>query len=234
MNNLKRLLVALVRMEFREPSSLERLLSHQRKEFMKTSKPFSTISYNTYEFLKRKLDLMIEKGILEFYCFIHHQAEHNEAKQHYHVYFEPSRAIDTIAFSKEFIEIDPENPDKPLKIMPCQKSKWYDWLWYGLHDKIYLRQHYLERNFHYAQDSLVSYDENALLSRILDTPKPHSEIEDALEMIENGLSNVQICKALHVHLYKWKSVSNALYMLRKQSHQDMEDTIDNDDKETPF
>lgn len=46
---------------------------------MRTSKPISTISYNTLPFLKEKLDDLVNNQVLEFYFFIWHHAEDDEA-----------------------------------------------------------------------------------------------------------------------------------------------------------
>lgn len=73
---------------------------------MKTTRPQSTISYNSMGFLLGVLDNLVEKEFITFYAVIEHQAEEDENKDHIHVYFEPAKTIDTLWLSKQFLELD--------------------------------------------------------------------------------------------------------------------------------
>ena len=104
-----------------------------------TAKPISTISYNTGEFLKRKLDEMLKAYIINDYRYIFHYGEGGD-KDHYHVYIEPNKRLDTGRLRDEFNEITTEN-DKPLGCMPFRQSKYDHWIMYVIHDPKYLLIH---------------------------------------------------------------------------------------------
>ena len=82
---------------------------------MRTSKPISTISYNTQEFLLHQLDEMIKNHIISDYMYINHFAEEDERKDHIHLWMKPNKLLDTMDIQKYLLEIDPNNPTKPLK-----------------------------------------------------------------------------------------------------------------------
>lgn len=134
---------------------------------MKTTKPFATISYNTDEFLKSKLDELFNKGIIEFYSFVYHYAEGEvengvkETKDHIHLFIVPAELIDTIQLKTEFIEYDYNN-DKPLCIINCVRSKFYDWFMYGLHDEKYLASKGQVRKYHYNLENFTNSDDDYL------------------------------------------------------------------------
>jgi len=104
-----------------------------------TAKPISTISYNSGEFLKRKLDEMMRAYIINDYRFIFHYGEDGD-KDHYHVYIEPNKRIDTGRLRDEFNEITTDS-DKPLGCMPFHSSKFDHWIMYVIHDPKYLAIH---------------------------------------------------------------------------------------------
>ena len=64
----------------------------------RTIKPLSSISYNTRDFLKNKLDDLSKRGVLDFWCFIFHHGEHMEdgsqEKDHFHVSMVPGEQVD--------------------------------------------------------------------------------------------------------------------------------------------
>ena len=68
---------------------------------MKTSKPVSTISFNSEAYLRGKLRELTAAGVLEFWAYIRHDPEPDEVgdeaggKQHFHVYMEPAKMIQT-------------------------------------------------------------------------------------------------------------------------------------------
>lgn len=140
---------------------------------MRTSKPFSTISYNSESFLKSKLDELIANGILDFWAFIEHAPEEDEAKAHKHVYFIPSSIIETGAIKDCLSEFDPKMPDKPLTCTVFSSSKFDDWYLYGLHDKAYLASKGQTRKYHYVKDQFVTseYDHFGELVRCVDRSK---------------------------------------------------------------
>lgn len=104
---------------------------------MNTCKPISTISFNSENFLHQKLNELVDNKIITFYTYIKHYGEPNEnrdtLKDHFHIYVEPNKRIDTMQLGEKFNEVD-INHVKPLGVLPFQFSKFDDWYLYGLHD----------------------------------------------------------------------------------------------------
>lgn len=105
-----------------------------------TALPQSTISYNSEDFLIRKLTELFDAGRIDDFRAIHHVGEGGD-KDHFHVFIMPSRRMDTTALRSDFNEIDLEHPDRPLGVMPFRKSSSNDWLMYAIHDPAYLASH---------------------------------------------------------------------------------------------
>lgn len=105
---------------------------------MKTSRPFSSISYNTPDYLRVKLDELVSRRVVSFYAFIFHQKEEDELKDHIHLYIVPNGSQNTddiLDYLKEFTLADPLHP---LGCMPAKSSKFGDWALYGTHNALYL------------------------------------------------------------------------------------------------
>lgn len=121
-----------------------------------TQKPISTISYNTENFLDRKLKELYETRIIDYALYIKHKGENDiddftgevkRDKDHWHIYMHTSRRIDLSLFKKEFNERDIEHFDsKPLGCMNFQVSKLGHWLCYAVHKKEYLIIHKIEES----------------------------------------------------------------------------------------
>ncbi len=73
---------------------------------MKISKPISTISYNTLDFLKETLDTQVLLRNILYYEFIEHLPDTDEKKKHIHLYIVPNKALDLSKFSEYFKEPD--------------------------------------------------------------------------------------------------------------------------------
>lgn len=124
----------------------------------KTTKPISSISYNTTPFLKETLNTLIICKVITYYEFIEHLPDIDDKKSHKHLYIIPNKSLDLASFADYFIEKDPTN-EKPLRCMPFRISNKYgDWYWYGLHDKDYLRAKELERHTFYTDANIVTSD----------------------------------------------------------------------------
>jgi hypothetical protein len=136
----------------------------RRKEHsrLKTSKAFSTISYNTEGFLKATLDRLVNTRKLAFYAFIEHYPEEDEKKMHKHVYLVPNGQVDTDQVREELLEVDLTDPLHPLACMPCKSSKFADWYLYGIHDKAYLASKGQTRQYHYRLTDVQAFDQDAL------------------------------------------------------------------------
>lgn len=129
---------------------------------MKTSKPFSTISYNTDDFLVRKLNELVAEFKVEFWCFVRHLGElddsGNREKDHKHVYIVPNGRVDTMELNQFFLEPDLSNIGKPLRCMDFRSAKEDDWILYASHDPDYLKTKFLVREFSYQLKDFVCSD----------------------------------------------------------------------------
>lgn len=133
---------------------------------MNTTKPFSTISYNSKMFLKSKLNELLENKIINEWYFIHHKGEtdwftNEREKDHFHVYMSPCHKVDCDALRELFQEVDP-TCYKPLGCMPFQSSKIDDWIMYGMHDQHYLNTKGEVKEYTYSWKDIVGYDDEAL------------------------------------------------------------------------
>lgn len=137
---------------------------------MDSYKPFSTIGYNTEEFLRKRLDEFRYQYPDSFWCYIYHRDETGK-KDHYHLYIEPNvrlRQSDFLLLRKSFEELCDDN-DKPLACMPFQKSKFKDWYLYGKHDSDYLNSKHLQKStYDYSDDLFVSSDNEIFNQNIMD------------------------------------------------------------------
>lgn len=167
---------------------------------MKTSKPISTISYNTEEFLKAKLDYLSRSGEVAFWYYIKHHGEYDKEtniqdKNHIHVYLEFADRVDTIKLGDMFLEY--ENGDlnsKPLKCMPFRVSKPYDALLYNIHHAQYLLQKFETKEFSYTLDDIVTSDRDYLNQ--LYSEAMHSDIfkrDRMMRLMDSGVSVAEMC-----------------------------------------
>ena len=78
---------------------------------MKTSKPFSTISYNSADFLTVKLNDLVNRRKLAFWAYVEHLPEEDEKKAHKHLYIVPNGQINTDEVLLDIlVEYDPAHP----------------------------------------------------------------------------------------------------------------------------
>lgn len=127
---------------------------------MRTSKPISTISYNSVEFLEMKLKELYNTGWISDWFFICHKKEEDESKDHIHLWVKPNRLMDTVDFQKFFHEFDSKNPDKPLKCIDFCYSDCDNALLYFIHDKMYLAMKGQTRQYHYLKEDFHVCDED--------------------------------------------------------------------------
>lgn len=163
---------------------------------MRTSKPFSTISYNTAEYLTAKLDELVKTRKIEFYAFIEHLPEEDETKFHKHLLIIPNGTINTDQVQDYLTEIDPENPDgKPLGCIMCRSSKFGDWYLYALHDKGYLAQRGQMRRYQYTPDEITVSDPDYLheLVHTIDY-SPYTRFQRIRECAEDGIAFSQLVR----------------------------------------
>lgn len=128
---------------------------------MITISAVSSVSYCSFDCIKKHLDHFLECGSIDFYVLIKHYAEADEKKDHWNIYIVPAKRLDTSVIQNVIQESDPNN-DIPLKTMPFRKSKFADWVLYHLHDESYLKSKNLYRDKHYRYEDLISSDSDML------------------------------------------------------------------------
>lgn len=157
---------------------------------MRTTKPISTISYNSPLFLALKLEELRKAKVITWWAYIPHIAEDDEQgkKDHIHVYVEPARMLQTEDLREELREPDSEH-DKPLGCLSWESSKFDHWYMYVLHDKRYLASKGQSRRYSYRHDDIVTNDDDELLhkARRIDhlSLSPYGDMLDA---IQHGLT----------------------------------------------
>lgn len=135
---------------------------------MKTTKPISTISFNTPAYLHTKLTELTKAGRIAFWAFVVHFPEDDEGgkKEHCHVFVEPAKMTQTEDFKEALKEFDPMHPDKPLGCISWHRSQFDDWYLYTLHDKAYLASKGQSRKYHYKHEDVFSSDTDDLVFRV--------------------------------------------------------------------
>lgn len=203
---------------------------------MKTSKPISTISYNSPEFLRNKIEEWKKKGIIEYGMWIKHLPDEDNKKIHYHVYLKPAKLIQTMDLEIDSCELPKINygdipPNmvnkeinadpikiKPLKMIGFRMSKEDDWILYGIHDATYLAEKGMTRNHHYTFSDIESTCEDTLLDMIthlIDNRKGRLEVR-LYDLISSGLSWKDI---LTTGIVPMKQMHNAFMFYRAITNQ---------------
>lgn len=167
-----------------------------------TAKPISTISYNSEGFLTRLLDRMISAKIIVDYRYIRHYGE-NGQKDHWHVWLEPNKRLDTGVLMDEFKEVDPNN-DKPLGCMPFRTSKSGHWLMYALHDPDYLKAHQSDNDGdgkieYKISDIHTPYEEQLYRDYNTAMPLKQTENQQIIALVKAGMTVTEICSVLNVN-----------------------------------
>lgn len=152
---------------------------------MRTTKPVSTIAFNTPAYLELKLDELLKAGRVSFWAFIIHKPEDDEGgkKEHCHLYIEPAKMLQTDDIRAELREYDPEHPDKPRGCISFNVSRFDPWYLYALHDSRFLASKGQSRRFHYTHEEIHTSDPDDLLckARSIDLVglSPYADMEDA-------------------------------------------------------
>lgn len=195
-----------------------------------TIKPFSTICWNTNDFLKANLERAVKEEKINFWCYVEHKAEGLEKKDHKHVYIEPNGQLELNGFIKDYLtEFDPNNPTKPIKPRDIRKSKFMDWYLYGLHDIKYLRKKGEVKQFHYAFEDIISSDVEVLSNMVV---SPYDEDERIKEEINSaimqGYSWNEIVRAIDfkiANILHWKEYYRAVIELFSKKPKPKNQTI---------
>lgn len=195
---------------------------------MKTSKPFSTISYNSESFLKIKLEELVSRRAISFYAFVYHYAEVDETKNHTHLLIIPNGQIQTDSVTDLLTELDPTNPLKPLGVMPWRSSKFGDWFLYSCHDTAYLASKNQTRKHHY-QESDFKCSNNDYLHELVTTidRSKYAKTKDIVDAIKNGKSFIEMVESGQIpapqfnqwyQLYNFVKSSNRVFRNNRISH----------------
>lgn len=128
---------------------------------MATSKPISSISFNTLDFLLLRLQDLLERGYISYFCLISHHGEYSSSdevlgKDHFHVLLEPNKPLDLLKTQIHFTE--PLPGKLPLRCLPFRKASLMDWYLYSAHYPDYLKSKQLEREFTYSVSDFISSD----------------------------------------------------------------------------
>lgn len=130
-----------------------------------TKLPQSSISFNTPDFLRVQLDMLILSGRVQSWMYVFHHAEEDTKKDHIHLIVIPCKTINPVALRKEFVE--PCSIDKtPLGCLPFVTSKIGDWLLYALHYEPYLLSKGLFREHHYDISDIVSNEPREYVDQV--------------------------------------------------------------------
>lgn len=183
---------------------------------MKTSKAFSTISYNTDGYLNATLNKLVSARKIDFYAYIEHSPEEDEKKKHKHLYIVPNGKIDTDQVRNELIEIDPKTPMlPPLGCMPAKSSKFGDWYLYTKHDKAYLASKGQSRKYHYQIDDFVVSDFDYFKEEIntIDLTK-YTRFSELIKAVEDGKSFSEFLKSGIVPIQQTYAYEKAFQIIR--------------------
>lgn len=180
---------------------------------MRTRSIISTISYNTPDFLRVKLqDLKRAKVISEWY-FIEHQPEKDEAKEHIHLLVVPSKQLQTDDLGECFIEPDPPNP--PRKCLWWEITKDFkDWYLYAIHDPEYLASKNQSREWVYAQEQVQAHDRDYLDERVSKIDRVNlTSVSIVRQYVKSGLGFSDLLKSGSIPItqaYAYKLVFDTL------------------------
>lgn len=136
---------------------------------MRTSSPFTALSYVPLSVLLNRLSSLTAHGYFDFWGLIAHKGEHLDFgiladtsvpavldsprdKDHIHLYLQPSRLIDTQTFDDvenglACIDINNSIPFKTVGYRKCKS--FLDWYLYNLHYEPYLQTKLETKEFHY-------------------------------------------------------------------------------------
>lgn len=157
---------------------------------MRTTKPISTISFNTEQYLKDRLQDLCRSGHVSFFAFVKHLPEDDEGgkKEHFHVYIEPSKLIQTDDFRQHLLEYDLTNPDKPKGCLKFCNSKFGDWYRYSLHDSAYLAKKGQSRRYQYTFEEFISSNDDDMLMMVRSIPPDEdTAYADMLNAFRQGM-----------------------------------------------
>lgn len=183
---------------------------------MLTTKPITTISYNTDTYLTNLLENLRKAKIITFRFFVPHKAEDDENKDHIHLYIELAKRLDTEILRDEFKEKDlSSDTDKPLSVMPFQVcNSFNDMYLYFIHDKIYLSSMNNPRKYHYNDSDIHTSDKEYLNEKRRTSPMPKCYINrEMFDGLLHGEKPTHILQRNNVPMRQWGQYLTAFRML---------------------
>ena len=183
---------------------------------MRTTKPIATISFNTFYYLRLKLDELKKAKIISVYHFIEHLPEDDEAgkKPHIHLYIEPSKLIQTDDLAEHFLEFDAGKPNKPRRCLLFRTSNFGDWYMYAIHDKAYLAAKGQSRRYHYDYDDIVTSDPDELYRSVKEIDLSHlTPLREIMQAVESGLSFSEYLKKGRVPIQQIHAYQKAFNLI---------------------
>ena len=201
---------------------------------MKTSKPFSTISYNSADFLTVKLNDLVNRRKLAFWAYVEHLPEEDEKKAHKHLYIVPNGQINTDEVLLDIlVEYDPAHPEKPLGCVGVKSSKFYDWYMYSIHDVDYLSSKGQSRKYHYRREEVACSDTDYLNEEIhqMDMSKL-SKVKALNEAIRNNVPFEELLMRGQIPVQQVYAFQKTYGMLQTYTFRNGRDTHQNVDEDT--
>ena len=201
---------------------------------MKTSKPFSTISYNTADFLSVKLNDLVNRRKIAFWAYVEHLPEEDEKKAHKHLYIVPNGQINTDEVLLDIlVEYDPTHPEKPLGCISPKSSKFYDWYMYSIHDVDYLSSKGQSRKYHYRREEVACSDTDYLNEEIhqMDMSKL-SKVKALNEAVRNGVPFEELLMRGQIPVQQVYAFQKTYGMLQTYTFRNGRDTHQNVDEDT--
>ena len=201
---------------------------------MKTSKPFSTISYNSADFLTVKLNDLVNRRKLAFWAYVEHLPEEDEKKAHKHLYIVPNGQINTDEVLLDIlVEYDHTHPEKPLGCVGVKSSKFYDWYMYSIHDVDYLSSKGQSRKYHYKREEVACSDTDYLNEEIhqMDMSKL-SKVKALNEAVRNGVPFEELLMRGQIPVQQVYAFQKTYGMLQTYTFRNGRDTHQNVDEDT--
>lgn len=200
---------------------------------MKTSKPFSTISYNTADFLSVKLNDLVNRRKIAFWAYVEHLPEDDEKKAHKHLYIVPNGQINTDEVLLDIlVEYDHTHPEKPLGCIKPKSSKFYDWYMYSIHDRDYLASKGQCRKYHYGFDNVICSDTDYLNEEIhqMDMSKL-SKVKALNEAVRDGVPFEELLmrgqipvQQVYAYMRAYEMIQGFTFRNGRDTHQINDDT----------
>lgn len=164
----------------------------------------SWISYNSKEYLKTKLDELVEGMKIDFYYFIWHKGEKKKnseerEKDHIHLKIHANGRFDSMEFQKYTMQIDPKHKIPRQCILPIKehyenKEIFDGAILYDKHDEEYLKSIGETREFHYKWEEFITSNELQFQYYADNAEIPKNPIKQIEEAIDKDESNAKLIK----------------------------------------